>query len=154
VYPVPGTGNKKCHPILGWRFSFLCSQDGLEFQVEGPLRLARNPARFSGGILFRARVFGGSAISPECCCNGIATERARKCLQFPSGLSLYKRKGIYNILYYSGGKRHWKSTGVSTHPEALQKLTEFRELLSKRVQRVLLNRRKLAIFMHRNIQLL
>jgi hypothetical protein len=54
----------------------------------------------------------------------------------PERLSLFKRNGIYNVLYYSGGKRHWKSTGVGTKPEALTKLTEFHELLSKRAQRV------------------
>jgi len=55
-------------------------------------------------------------------------------------LSLFKRSGVFYVTYYHGGKRHWKSTGVSTRPEALKKLTEFRELLHKRVQHVSLSR--------------
>lgn len=58
----------------------------------------------------------------------------------PERLSLYKRNGIYSVLYYSGGKRHWKSTGVGTKPEALTKLTEFRGLLPKRAQYVPLSK--------------
>jgi integrase len=54
----------------------------------------------------------------------------------PDRLSLFKRFGIYYVTYYTNGKRRWKSTGVSTKPEALKKLTEFRELLSKRRQTV------------------
>jgi hypothetical protein len=50
-------------------------------------------------------------------------------------LSLFKRSGIYYITYYSNGKRRWKSTGVSTKPEALKALTEFRGLLEKRQQK-------------------
>lgn len=47
--------------------------------------------------------------------------------------SLYKRlNGIYYVGYYEQGRRKWKSTGVSTKPEALKALTQFRELLSTR----------------------
>jgi hypothetical protein len=46
----------------------------------------------------------------------------------PERLSLFKRSGILYLLYYSSGRRKWKSTGVSTRPEALKALTEFRVL--------------------------
>ena len=53
----------------------------------------------------------------------------------PSRLSLYKRRSnqICYIGYYQDGRRHWKSTGVSTRPEALKALTQFRELLQERL---------------------
>jgi len=54
--------------------------------------------------------------------------------------SLFKRSGIYYVLYYSNGKRRWKSTGATTKPEALKKLTAFRELLGKRSQTVSLSK--------------
>lgn len=57
----------------------------------------------------------------------------------PSRLSLFKRFGIYYVTYYTNGKRRWKSTGVSIKPEAFKKLTEFRELLTKRKQSVSLS---------------
>jgi hypothetical protein len=57
----------------------------------------------------------------------------------PERLSLVEHKGIYNIVYHSGGRRHWKSTGAKTKPDALKKLTEFSDLLSKRVQQVSLD---------------
>ena len=47
--------------------------------------------------------------------------------------SLYKRcNQIYYIGYYHNGRRYWKSTGVTTRPEALKALTQFRELLTER----------------------
>jgi integrase len=48
-----------------------------------------------------------------------------------SRFSLFKRSnGVYAILYYHHGHRHWKSTGVSTKPEALEALTHFKDLLT------------------------
>jgi hypothetical protein len=58
----------------------------------------------------------------------------------PERLPLFKHSGIFYPLYYIGGKRRWKSTGVSIKAEALEKLTEFRELLSKRAQHVSLDK--------------
>jgi integrase len=58
----------------------------------------------------------------------------------PERLSLFKRSGVYYVLYYSHGRRRWKSTGVSTRPEAFKKLTEFRELLRKRELHVSLSK--------------
>ena len=58
----------------------------------------------------------------------------------PERLSLFKRSGTYYLLYYLGDKRRWKSTGVRTRPEALKRLTEFRELLHKRAHRVTLSK--------------
>jgi hypothetical protein len=57
----------------------------------------------------------------------------------PERLPLFKHSGIFYPLYI-GGKRRWKSTGVSIKAEALEKLTEFRELLSKRAQHVSLDK--------------
>ena len=46
-----------------------------------------------------------------------------------SRFSVYKRRsGIYYIGYYLNGRRCWKSTRVTTRPEALKALTRFREL--------------------------
>jgi integrase len=58
----------------------------------------------------------------------------------PTKIALYKRGGYYNILYYSGGKRRWKTTGCRTKPEALARLIEFRELLKVRPQSVTLSK--------------
>lgn len=58
----------------------------------------------------------------------------------PTRFSLFKRSGTYYLLYYLDGKRRWKSTGVSTRPAALKRLTEFRELVQKRVQQVSLSK--------------
>ena len=45
-------------------------------------------------------------------------------------LSLYRRSNrVYYIGYYLDGRRRWKSTGVTTRPEALKALTEFSGLL-------------------------
>jgi integrase len=57
----------------------------------------------------------------------------------PGRLSLFKRSGTYDVMYYTNGRRRWKITGVSTRPEALKKLTELRDLLSKRRQTVTLS---------------
>ncbi len=57
----------------------------------------------------------------------------------PDRLSLFKRSSIYYVTYYTNGKRRWKSTGVTTKPEALKKLTEFRTLLSNRTHSVSLH---------------
>ncbi len=47
-----------------------------------------------------------------------------------SQFSLFKRSTqFYYVGYYRGGMHGWKSTGVSTTPEALKVLTQFRELL-------------------------
>lgn len=52
-------------------------------------------------------------------------------------LSLFKRSNqIYSIGYYQDGRRQWKSTGVSTKPEALKPLTKFKELLDQRTRSV------------------
>jgi hypothetical protein len=40
----------------------------------------------------------------------------------PDRLSLFKRSGIYHVTNYTNGRRRWKSTGVSTRPEALETL--------------------------------
>ncbi len=58
----------------------------------------------------------------------------------PERLSLFKRSRTFYLLYYSQGKRRWKSTGVSTRPESLKKLTEFRELFQTRAQHVILSK--------------
>ena len=63
-----------------------------------------------------------------------------KMAAIPERLSLFKRSGTYHLLYYLGGKRRWKSTYVSTRPEALKKLTELRELLHKRAHTVYLSK--------------
>ena len=53
--------------------------------------------------------------------------------------SLYKRRNqIYSIGYYRHGRRHWKSTGVTTRPEALKAMTRFQELLNERLRCVML----------------
>jgi len=45
--------------------------------------------------------------------------------------SLFKRSnGVYAILYYHHGHRHWRSTDVSTKPEGLEALTHFKDLLT------------------------
>jgi hypothetical protein len=44
--------------------------------------------------------------------------------------SIYKRpNGIYYIGYYLNGIRRWKSTGVSTKPQALKALTQFKGMM-------------------------
>ena len=58
----------------------------------------------------------------------------------PERISLFKRSGTYYVLYYSHDKRRWKSPGVTTRPEAVKKLTEFRELLQARAQHVSLSK--------------
>jgi integrase len=56
-----------------------------------------------------------------------------------SRFSLYKRQNqIYCIGYYVDGRRRWKSTGVTTKPDALKRLTAFRELLNERSRCVML----------------
>jgi integrase len=53
--------------------------------------------------------------------------------------SLYKRQNhVYYIGYYHDGRRHWKSTGATTRPEALKALTNFQKLLNKRPRCVIL----------------
>lgn len=50
-----------------------------------------------------------------------------------SGFSLFKHSnGVYYVLYYENGRRRWKSTGCKVKTEALKRLTEVRELLSRR----------------------
>jgi integrase len=50
-----------------------------------------------------------------------------------SRFSLRKRSHqVYHITYYLDGKRHSKSTGVKTKPEALAALTKFKELIQTR----------------------
>jgi integrase len=50
-----------------------------------------------------------------------------------SHLSLFKRSnGLWYIIYQEGGHRRWKSTGEALKAEALQKLTDFRELLRQK----------------------
>jgi integrase len=52
-------------------------------------------------------------------------------------VSLFKhRSGVYYVLYYENGRRKWKSTSCTTKPEALKALTQFRELLTKRVRSI------------------
>ena len=51
--------------------------------------------------------------------------------------SLRKRSHqVYYISYYKDGKRHWKSTGVKTKPEALAALSKFKELIQTRARSV------------------
>ena len=53
---------------------------------------------------------------------------------------LYKRRNqIFYIGYYLNGKRHWKSTGVSTKSEALKVLTEFRLIFSQQTPAIALS---------------
>jgi hypothetical protein len=43
----------------------------------------------------------------------------------PERLSLFKRSGIYDVLYFSHGKRPWKSSGVGTRlPESDPSISE------------------------------
>jgi len=46
--------------------------------------------------------------------------------------SLFKRRGIYYILYWQGGKQRWKSTGCKQKGDALKALTNLDKLTKER----------------------
>ena len=53
---------------------------------------------------------------------------------------LFKRPNhIYYIAYHANGRRRWKSTSVTTKPEALKALTEFRRLFGQQTPAIALS---------------
>ena len=55
---------------------------------------------------------------------------------------LFKRGGVYYVVYEDDGRRKWKSTHCRTKSDALRVLTQFKELLKTKPKSPLLSQFK------------